>query len=70
MRKPINKEHVEGRVYEHNLAIKTVQNKDSANFGKEFINGTLDIATDDECLNIVTINFTYVTETTAKGAKK
>ena len=69
MRKPINKEHVEGRVYEHNLAIKTVQNRESANFGKEFIGGTLDIATDDECLNIVTINFTYVTETTAKGTK-
>ena len=69
MRKPINKEHVEGRVYEHNLAIKTVQNRDSANFGKEFIGGTLDIATDDDCLNVVTINFTYVTETTAKGTK-
>ena len=69
MRKPINKEHVEGRVYEHNLAIKTVQNKDSANYGKEFIGGTLDIATDDDCLNIVTINFTYVTELTSKGNK-
>ena len=69
MRKPINKEHVEGRVYEHNLAIKTVQNKESANFGKEFIGGTLDIATDEDCLNVVTINFTYVTETTSKGAK-
>ena len=69
MRKPINKERVEGRVYEHNLAIKTVQNKESANFGKEFIGGTLDIATDEDCLNVVTINFTYVTETTAKGTK-
>ena len=69
MRKPINKEHVEGRVYEHNLAIKTVQNRESANFGKEFIGGSLDIATDEDCLNIVTINFTYVTETTSKGAK-
>ena len=69
MRKPINKERVEGRVYEHNLAIKTVQNRESANFGKEFIGGTLDIATDDDCLNVVTINFTYVTETTAKGTK-
>jgi hypothetical protein len=69
MRKTINKEHVEGRVYEHNLALKTVQNRESANFGKEFIGGTLDIATDEDCLNIVTINFTYVTETTAKGNK-
>ena len=69
MKKTVNKEHVEGRVYEHNLAIKTVQNKDSAHFGKEFINGTLDIATDDDCLNIVTINFIWVTETNAKGTK-
>lgn len=69
MRKTINKEHVEGRVYEHNLALKTVQNRESANFGKEFIGGTLDIATDEDCLNIVTINFTYVTETTSKGNK-
>ena len=69
MKKTVNKEHVEGRVYEHNLAIKTVQNKESANYGKEFIGGTLDIATDDKCLNIVTINFTYVTELTSKGNK-
>lgn len=70
MRKKIfNKEHIEGRLYEHNLAIKTVQNSDSKNFGKEFIGGTLDIATDDECLNIVTITFTYVTEITSKGTK-
>lgn len=69
MRKVLNKEHIEGRVYEHNLAIKTVQNSESKNFGKEFIGGTLDVATDDDCLNIVTITFTYVTETTSKGAK-
>ena len=67
MRKTINREHVEGRVYEHNLAIKKVQNTESANYGKEFIGGTLDIATDEDCLNIVTINFTYVTEKTSKG---
>ena len=69
MRKVLNKEHIEGRVYEHNLAIKTVQNSESKNFGKEFIGGTLDVATDDDCLNIVTITFTYVTETTSKGTK-
>lgn len=67
MRKALNREHVEGRVYEHSLAIKTVQNRDSANFGKEFIAGTLDVATDEDCLNVVTIHFTYVTEKTSKG---
>lgn len=69
MRKTINKEHIEGRVYEHNLAVKKVQNTASANFGKEFIGGTLDIATDDDCTNIVTVNFTYVTEFTSKQTK-
>ena len=64
----INKEHVEGRVYEHSLALKQVQNTASENYGKDFIGGTLDIATDDDCLNIVTINFTYVTPTTKSGA--
>ena len=60
MRKTENNCRVEGRVYEHDLQVKTVQNKESANYGKEFIGGTLDIATDDECLNIVKVNFTYV----------
>ena len=50
-------------------ALKTVQNTESKNFGKEFIGGTLDIQTDDEGCNIVTVNFTYVTEMTAKGTK-
>ena len=69
MRKIINKEHIEGRVYSHTLALKTVQNTESANYGKEFIGGTLDVATDEECLNVISVNFTYVTEFTAKGAK-
>jgi len=69
MRKALNRARIEGRVYDSTLAVKTVQNRESQNFGKEFINGTLDIATDDDCMNIVQVNFTYVTETTAKGNK-
>ena len=69
MRKIINKERIEGRVYEHNLAIKTVQNSESKNFGTEYIGGTIDIATDDNCLNVIQVNFPYVTETTSKGNK-
>lgn len=70
MRKAENNCRVEGRVYEHDLQLKTVQNKESANYGKEFIGGTLDIATDDECLNIVKVNFTYVVPTfPAKNGK-
>lgn len=67
MRKALNKTHIEGRVYEHNLTVKKVQNSASENFGKEFISGTLDVATDDACTNIITINFTYVTATTSKN---
>ena len=69
MKKPINKERIEGRVYEHDLAIKTVQNSESKNFGKEYIGGSIDVATDDEGLNIVQVVFPYVTETTSKGNK-
>lgn len=67
MRKVINTERVEGRVYEHQLKIKTVQNQKSENFGKEFISGTLDVATDDAGLNIIQVHFTYVTPTTKNG---
>jgi len=67
MRKTYNSEHLEGRIYEHNLTLKTVQNKESANFGKEFISGTIDIAVDEEGTNIVQNHFTYVTAVTKKG---
>lgn len=68
MKKAINREHIEGRVYDHNLAVK-VTGETSKHPGTEYINGTLDIATDDAGLNVVTVNFTYVTETTSKGNK-
>ncbi len=69
MRKNINTQHIEGRVYQHNLSIKTVKNQNSANFGKEFISGTLDVAADEDGLNIIQVHFTYVTPTTKNGGK-
>ncbi len=69
MKKIINSEIIEGRVYQHNLELKTVQNKDSANFGTEFISGTLDVATDEEGLNVISVHFTYVVEMTKNGKK-
>lgn len=69
MKKIINSETIEGRVYQHNLELKTVQNKDSANFGTEFISGTLDVATDEEGLNVISVHFTYVVEMTKNGKK-
>ena len=67
MKKIYNKETIAGRVYEHNLAIKKVQNTDSENYGKDFIGGSLDIATDEDCLNVITVEFTYVTPFTKSG---
>lgn len=69
MRKAINTERIEGRVYQHNLVIKTVQNQTSANYGKEFISGNLEIAVDEAGLNVIPVHFTYVTETTSSGNK-
>ena len=69
MRKPQNTERIEGRIYQHDLAVKQVQNKDSANFGKDFINGNLEIATDEEGLNVIKVHFTYVTPTNKSGAE-
>lgn len=69
MRKAENKVHVEGRLYQHSLEIKTVQNSQSANFGKQFIAGNVDVATDEEGVNVIPVHFTYVTEETSKGEK-
>ena len=69
MRKNVNTEHIEGKVYQHTLELKTVQNKESANFGKEYIQGAVEVAVDDAGLNIIPVNFVFVTETTKKGGK-
>ena len=62
----INKTHIEGLLYEHDLALKT-SGPNSKTPGTEFISGTVSIATDNACVNIVPVHFTYVTATTAKG---
>lgn len=67
MRRNINSVHLEGWLYQHELSEKTVQNKESANFGKPFIQGTIYIATDAEALNVVPVYYSYVTPVTAKG---
>lgn len=67
IKKTRNNVYVEGRVYQHDLKIKTVQNEKSANYGKEFIAGDLSVATDEDGLNVVTIHYTYVTPTTKAG---
>lgn len=68
MKKMINTATIEGRVYKHELAIKTVQ-KQGENFGKQFINGKVSIATDEEGINIVDVFYRYVTPLTKANAE-
>ena len=62
----INKTHIEGLVYEHALELKT-SGPNSKNPGTEYITGTVSVATDNDCLNVVAVHFTYVTAVTGKG---
>ena len=68
MRKALNRERLVGRVYDFSIAEK-VTGESSKKPGTPYIGGTLDIATDDAGMNVVQVNFTYVTETTSKGTK-
>lgn len=61
-----NATHIEGLLYQHALSLKT-SGENSKNPGTQFINGTIDIATNDDLTNIVSIHFTYVTPKTSKG---
>ena len=69
MRKIVNREHIEGILFQHDLELKTVKNETSANYGKEFIAGNVEIAVDEEGLNVIPVHFTYVTEVTNSGKK-
>lgn len=66
MRKTINTTHIEGWLYQHALSLKVTGEK-SKNPGTQFINGTIDVATNDAMTNIVTIHFSYVTPTYARS---
>ena len=66
MKKMINTTHIEGLVYDHKLE-KKISGDTSKNPGTEFINGILNVATDDKGINVVPVHFSYVTATTSKG---
>ncbi len=61
-----NATHIEGYLYEHDLALKE-SGPNSKNPGTEYIAGTVNIATNEAKDNIVPVHFTYVTATTKKG---
>lgn len=67
MKKTINTCHIEGYLYEHKLELRE-SGPNSKNPGTQFIMGTMDIATDEACTNIVPVHFTYITATTTKGS--
>ena len=66
MKKMINTTHVEGLLYDHSLEEK-VSGANSKNPGTKYISGNIDIATDNDGINIVSVHFTYVTPVTATG---
>lgn len=66
MKKTNNAVHLEGYLYQHKLELKTT-GETSKNPGTPYISGTVDIATNDDLTNIVTVHYTYVTEKTSKG---
>ena len=66
MMKLKNETHIEGYLYEHALEMKE-SGPNSKNPGTKFITGTVSVATDEACQNIVPVHFTYVTATTAAG---
>jgi len=68
MKKTINQTYIEGYVYSHKLELK-VSGPNSKNPGTNFIKGSLDIATNEDCSNTITVNFTYVAEKTKAGQK-
>lgn len=65
-KKLTNEVHLEGYLYDSNLELKT-SGAASKNPGTEFISGTINIATDEECTNVVQVHYTYVTAVTSKG---
>lgn len=67
MKKIINTIELSGKLYEHALE-KKVSGPNSKNPGTEYITGTISVATDEKCLNVVQVHYTYVTATT-KGGK-
>lgn len=67
MKKIINRIELAGKLYEHALE-KKVSGPNSKTPGTEYITGTISVATDEKCLNVVQVYYTYVTATT-KGGK-
>lgn len=69
MKQFINNVHVEGYIFSHSLQAR-VTGEQSKNPGTPFIQGIINVATDDQGMNVVPVSFTYVTERYARSGKE
>lgn len=67
MKNKMNREVLEGRLYDFDLVKKVVKNQSSNYFGQEFWSGTLHIATDEAGLNVIPVHYTFVLPTFGSG---
>ena len=67
MKNKLNREVLEGRLYDFDLEKKEVKNQNSKYFGQEFWAGTLHIATDEAGLNVIPVHYTFVLPTFGSG---
>lgn len=58
-----NKCHIEGYIFDHDLQKRT------SSKGVDYIGGILNVATDENAMNVVPVHFIYVTETYSKSGK-
>ena len=69
----VNVERIEGYIYStgsgFNQLDERISGKNSKNPGTKYISGDLDIAVDEDGLNVITIHYKYVTPTYAKSGK-
>lgn len=64
-----NKETIIGRIFDNSLELK-VTGATSKNPNTPYIQGELNIAIDEDGINVIPVNFTYVTEIYSKSKKK
>ena len=62
-----NKEIIEGYVYQHSLIEKEGTTQGKSTYGQKYITGTLDVATDENCSNVLQIRYSCVKQFTNAG---
>ncbi len=66
MRKNTNTENIEGKIYQFKLEEKVTGEK-SKNPGTKYISGTIDVAVDSSCENIIQVHYSYVAPVYGSG---